>query len=921
MSGHDDATVADGRPVASLSGVIHAYGRTRALDDVSLDIPAGRTVGLLGPDGVGKSTLLALVSGARRIQSGTVTALGGDMADKAHRTAVLPRIAYMPQGLGKNLYMDLTIEENLEFFARLFDQDATERRRRIDDLTASTGLEPFQKRPAGQLSGGMKQKLGLCCALIHDPDLLILDEPTTGVDPFSRRQFWSLIARIRRIRPGMSVLVSTAYMDEAAGFDWLIAMNEGKVLATGTPSDLLKQTGAATLDEAFIDLLPEDERRGHKNLKVPPRRDGDHENAIVARDLVQVFGSFAAVDGVSFEIERGEIFGFLGSNGCGKTTTMKMLTGLLPPTSGEAWLFGRKIDGDGMELRKRVGYMSQSFSLYTELTVRQNLVLHAQLFHLPADRVEARVRDLIARFDLGDYRDDIPDRLPLGVRQRLSLAVAIVHEPEILILDEPTSGVDPVARDGFWEILIDLARNQGVTIFISTHFMNEGERCERISLMHAGKVLACDAPAALVEARGARTLEDAFIGYLEEAIGETEAVVPEQAPEPAAPGEPARAAKPKRGFSFRRMRAYSLREGKELLRDPVRLAVALIGTMILMMVFGYGLTTDVEHLNFAVLDHDNSLESRQYVESLSGSRYFSEQPPLKNHADLENRLRSGAITLAIEMPPRFGKDLMRGETPEIAATIDGAMPFRAETIAGYVSGMHQSYILDQYARAFGEAPKLLTADIESRFRYNQDFKSVYAMVPSVMALLLIFIPAILTAVSIVREKELGSITNLYVTPVSKLEFLMGKQLPYVIIGYVNFILMTLMAVIVFGVPIKGSLPTLALGAFLYILGTTAFGLLFSTFTKTQVAALAGTAIASVLPAVQFSGLMQPVSTLEGFGAVIGNIYPTSHFLTISVGTFTKGLELSDLSASFLALAPAAPILVALSVLLLKKQEA
>ncbi|WP_346896170.1 ribosome-associated ATPase/putative transporter RbbA [uncultured Roseibium sp.] len=921
MPAQDDMTSGSDRPVASLAGLSHLYGNTRALDDVTLDIPSGRTVGFLGPDGVGKSTLLALLSGARRIQTGTVTALDGNMADKAHRTAVLPRIAYMPQGLGKNLYMDLTIEENLAFFARLFDQDAVERRHRIDDLTASTGLKPFLKRPAGKLSGGMKQKLGLCCALIHDPDLLILDEPTTGVDPLSRRQFWSLIARIRRSRPGMSVLVSTAYMDEAAGFDWLIAMNDGKVLATGTPADLLEQTGAATLDEAFIDLLPEEERRGHRTLTVPPRGDGDHDKAIVARDLVQVFGSFTAVDRVSFEIERGEIFGFLGSNGCGKTTTMKMLTGLLPPTSGEAWLFGKKIDGSGMETRKRVGYMSQSFSLYTELTVRQNLVLHAQLFHMPEDRIGARVQQLIDQFDLGAYTDDLPDRMPLGVRQRLSLAVAIVHEPEILILDEPTSGVDPVARDGFWEILIDLARNQGVTIFISTHFMNEGERCDRISLMHAGRVLACDAPAALVEARGAGSLEEAFIGYLEEAIGETEAVVADDAPELVAGATPKTPAKPRKGFSFRRMRAYSLREGKELMRDPVRLAVALIGTMILMMVFGYGLTTDVEHLNFAVLDNDNSLESRQYVESISGSRYFKEQPPLKNHADLEDRLRGGAITLAIEIPPRFGKDLLRGETPEIAATIDGAMPFRAETIAGYVKGMNQSYILDQYARTYGEAPKLLGADIESRFRYNQDFKSVYAMVPSVMALLLIFIPSILTAVSIVREKELGSITNLYVTPVSKLEFLMGKQLPYVIIGYVNFILMTLMAVIVFGVPIKGSLPTLAFGAFLYILATTAFGLLFSTFTRTQIAAIAGTAIGSIVPAVQFSGLMQPVSTLEGFGALVGKIYPTAHFLTISVGTFTKGLDFSDLSMSFLALAPAAPILVALSVLLLKKQEA
>ncbi|POF31667.1 ribosome-dependent ATPase [Roseibium marinum] len=906
-------------PVASLAGVRHLYGGTAALDGVTLDIPAGCMVGFLGPDGVGKSTLLALVSGARKIQTGTVTALGGDMADKGHRRKVLPRIAYMPQGLGKNLYMDLTVRENLEFFAQLFDQGVAERRARIDDLTRSTGLRPFLARPAGKLSGGMKQKLGLCCALIHDPDLLILDEPTTGVDPLSRRQFWSLVARIRRDRPHVSVLVATAYMDEASGFDWLVAMNDGKVLAEGTPAEILKTAGASDLEEAFVRLLPEEDRRDHRLLEIPPRSFADHDKAIVASNLVQKFGAFTAVDDVSFEIERGEIFGFLGSNGCGKTTTMKMLTGLLKPTSGQAWLFGKSVGGDGVDTRKRVGYMSQAFSLYSELTVRQNLVLHAQLFHLAPDKAERRIGELIERFDLGSHLDDLPEKLPLGVRQRLSLAVAIVHEPEMLILDEPTSGVDPVARDVFWELLIDLSRNQGVTIFISTHFMNEGERCDRISLMHAGKVLACDTPEALVEACGAETLEGAFIGYLEEAIGtgpESEAL--EEAGRQAV--QPATVAAPRKGFSLRRMSAYSQRESKELLRDPVRLAFALVGTMILLMVFGFGITTDVENLNYAVLDLDRSVESRQYLEGLSGSRYFSGQAPLADHADMEKRLRSGDIVLAIEIPPQFGRDLLRGQSPEIAATIDGAMPFRAETTAGYVAGMHQEYMLDQYSRFYGERPEILEAVIETRFRYNQDFKSVYSMVPSVIALLLIFIPAILTAVSVVREKELGSITNLYVTPVSKLEFLLGKQLPYVLLGLVNFALMTAMAVTVFGVPVKGSLTTLVAGAVLYVFASTAFGLFFSSLTRTQVAALAATAIGTTLPAIQFSGMMQPVNTLDGFGAVIGAVFPMSHFLTISVGTFTKGLSFSDLTASFLALAPAGPVLIALSVILLAKQE-
>ncbi len=506
--------------VARLAGVSLKYGETVALDGIDLDVPAGRMIGLIGPDGVGKSSLLSLLSGARAVQQGTVETFGGDMRSRKHRDAVCPRIAYMPQGLGKNLYPTLSVEENLHFFGRLFGHDDAERRRRIDDLTRSTGLHPFLARPAGKLSGGMKQKLGLCCALIHDPDLLILDEPTTGVDPLARAQFWDLIARIRATRPAMSVIVATAYMDEAQRFDWLVAMDAGKLLDTGTPAELLGRTGTTSLEAAFIALLPEARRRGHTAVTITPLEAGDDADiAIEARDLTMRFGDFVAVDKVSFRIRRGEIFGFLGSNGCGKSTTMKMLTGLLPASEGQAWLFGHEIDPKDIDTRKRVGYMSQAFSLYGELTVRQNLALHARLFAVPAAQIPARVAEMVERFALADVLDTLPANLPLGIRQRLSLAVAMVHKPELLILDEPTSGVDPVARDNFWRLLIGLSRNERVTIFISTHFMNEAERCDRISLMHAGRVLVSDKPVELVRKRNATTLEEAFIAYLTDASG------------------------------------------------------------------------------------------------------------------------------------------------------------------------------------------------------------------------------------------------------------------------------------------------------------------------------------------------------------------------------------------------------------------
>ncbi|MBZ9567597.1 ribosome-associated ATPase/putative transporter RbbA [Modicisalibacter tunisiensis] len=901
--------------VARLDGVSLHYRATTALDDVTLTLPAGCLVGVVGPDGVGKSSLLALLAGARRLQQGRVEVLGGDMAASAHRRAICRRIAYLPQGLGRNLYPSLSIAENLAFFARLFDLDAAERARRIGELTAATGLAPFVDRPAGQLSGGMKQKLGLCCALIHDPDLLILDEPTTGVDPLSRVQFWALIDRIRTQRPGMSVIVATAYLEEAARFDRLVAMAAGRVLATGSPREWLARTATISLEAAFVALLPEATRQRHRPLVVPPRRPNP-EVAIEARDLTRRFGDFTAVDRVSFRIERGEIFGFLGSNGCGKTTTMKMLTGLLPASGGETRLFGRPLDAGDLATRRRVGYMAQGFSLYGELTVRQNLVLHARLFQL-ADG-ETRVAAMLIRFDLEAVAERLPGELPLGVRQRLSLAVAVIHRPDLLILDEPTSGVDPLARDAFWTLLIELSREDGVTIFIATHFMNEAQRCDRLSLMHAGRVLASGSPRELVEACHADNLEAAFIAYLREA--EELAPAPDTGRAPAAfaaDTAPAHARTPR--FSPRRLLAYTRRETRELIRDPLRATLALVGSVVLMVIMAYGISMDVEDLRYAVLDRDRTTTSQAYTLPLSGSRYFIEQPPLASDTELEARLRSGELSLAIEIPPGFGRDLKRGDVPEIGVWIDGSMPMRADTIKGYVLGLHADY-LRRLAADSQEAPPPAPVDIALRYRYNPDVKSLPAMAPAVIPLLLMLIPAMLTALGVVREKELGSIVNLYVTPVTRLEFLLGKQLPYIAFGMLNMLMLVALARWGFGVPITGSLPALMLGGLLYVTCATGMGLAMSAITRSQIAAILATAIATLVPAVQFSGFMHPVAALQGIGALVGAVYPTSHFLTITRGVFSKALGLPDLIPDVLALAAAIPVLITLSVVGLRKQE-
>ncbi|WP_294539153.1 ribosome-associated ATPase/putative transporter RbbA [uncultured Rhodoblastus sp.] len=899
--------------VARLDRVTHLYGRVRALDDVSLELPAGKRIGLIGPDGVGKSTLLALVAGVRRIQTGEVMALGGDMRDAGHRAACAARIAYMPQGLGRNLYPTLSVFENIDFFGRLFGQGAPERAARIAELLAATGLAPFADRPAAQLSGGMKQKLSLCCALIHDPDLLILDEPTTGVDPLSRRQFWELIDRIRARRAHMSVIVATAYMEEAERFDWLAALNDGKVIGAGAPAELRARTGQPTLDAAFISLLPAEAQADHQPIVLPPLPPDDGAPAIEAENLTCRFGDFTAVDHVSFKIRRGEIFGFLGSNGCGKSTTMKMLTGLLKPSEGRALLFGQTLDAGDLATRRRVGYMSQGFSLYSELTVRQNLRLHAELFDLPDKEVGPRIEEMLKRFDLAGVADSRPESLPLGMKQRLQLAVAVIHRPDMLILDEPTSGVDPIARDNFWRLLIALSREDGVTIFISTHFMNEAERCDRISLMHAGKVLAIGAPAELVAQSGKANLEQAFIARLETAegpqtIGEAEF----------RDGAPPKGGKPK-AFDPARLWAYARRETMEILRDRLRLGFAILAPVLLLLTFGYGISFDVENLSFAAFDQDNSLESRELLENFAGSRYFAQKRDIASETDLERRLASGELKLAVEIPAGFGKDLVAGKSPEVAVWIDGAMPFRGETIRSYIDGISKVYLAEQYRRR-NLVSVASPINIETRFRYNQAFKSVYSIIPGVIMLILMLIPTMLTAVGVVREKEVGSIANFRSTPVTRTEFLLGKQAPYVLLSFLSFLLLLATAIVLFGLPVRGSAPALVLGALLYIFATTSLGILLSSFVSTQVAATFIAAIISILPTVNFSGLLIPVSSLSDSGRWVGLAFPSSWFQEISVGAFTKGLGFPTLAPDLAALVLFSLAYLICAVAALQKQE-
>ena len=1196
----------------TISHLTHRYGKTLALNDLSLTLPRGLTVGLIGPDGVGKSTLLALIAGVRRIQSGELHVLGGDMRKPADRQALSHRIAYMPQGLGRNLYPTLSVYENIDFHARLFGLPARERRARIARLLEATGLAPFPDRATGKLSGGMKQKASLCCALVHAPDLLILDEPTTGVDPLSRRQFWALVADLQRETAGMTVLVATAYIEEAEPFAQLWAMDAGKLLVNAPTREVM--AGHANLEEAYIRLLPPEKQQGTGGLDLTPFvADPRLPPAIEAHGLTKRFGDFTSVDNVSFTIQQGEIFGFLGSNGCGKSTTMKMLTGLLQATSGTAELLGAPVDAGSVATRMRVGYMSQAFSLYEELTVRQNLALHARLYRLGA-RSKAAIKEGLEQFDLVDVADTKPAALPLGIRQRLQLAAACLHRPEVLILDEPTSGVDPAARDMFWRHLLRMSREDKITIFVTTHFMNEAARCDRISFMHQGRVLAVGTPAELVAQYQAPNLEEAFVQYLlldeaaqkekagemattaqspavlppplqrsaagegwgggsvrtssadvetssattanepptaapsptelppppvgegggggskkssvasfmsaetastteegleggsehapttnaglhsdtesappqgvnpslppprpsptggggftveESASAEAAATLPPPQPSPTGGGgltveegtsdstisdneppaitagdtptaaqsstdlpppqpspaadasascegggytatesataneppaiiaddtptaaqsptvlpppsqrsaagegwggssarissadvetssattanEPPTAApspaelppppvgegggggsKQSSAASFQSLRGwlatirtFAIREGKELLRDHVRTFFALFGPVILMTAVTWGVSFDVGNLAFAVRDRDQSAESRAIVEYFAGSSQFHQLPPLAADADIDAALESSSAKMIIDIPPSFGRDLLRGARPEIGFYLDGAESFNAANLTGYIASILGDYARDQ-AHAHGIRLPPDAAQLVPRFRYNPDFKSILAIAPGVLMLALSLFPAMMAAVGVVREREIGSIANFYASPASRLQFLLGKQLPYLAAAMLSFLILYLMMRYWFGVPLNGSAAALLTGTLLMCATTTATGLLVSCFTRSQVAAIFITAVGTVMPAMSFSGFLVPVSSLQGGAYIMGKILPSAWYANLTTGTFVKGLGYPDLVREHFILGGYYLIILTLAVLNLKKQE-
>lgn len=544
--------------IVNVSGFVKHYKKHVAVDGVNLEIRKGEIYGLIGPDGAGKSSLMKAIAGVLTYDNGSVEVFGTLVDSERAAERVKQRLGFLPQGLGLNLYPDLSVEENIDFFARLRlvpEQELGERKAR---LLAMTRLDKFRDRAMKHLSGGMKQKLGLICTLIHEPELAILDEPTTGVDPVSRRDFWSILAELLQEK-GMTALVSTAYMDEAARFHRLSFLSNGTVLVSGTPAEVqalvpglmvtfeaapqleaitrLKQTYQQVevlgprlhvftkdidhaqavqhieaslgdikpdrvqvddpeLEDVFVSLLLR--QAENQQVSVIPsaaKRTQNDGLAIEARQLLRNFGSFRAVDHVSFQVKQGEIFGLLGANGAGKTTVIKMLNGILPPTGGEGWVAGADMKTAGGTIKERIGYMSQAFSLYLDLTVEENIRLFAGIYGLDNRATGQRLQWIVSMAGLKGYELSMTGRLPMGVRQRLALGCALVHQPRVLFLDEPTSGVDPIGRRHFWDILSKLAREDGVAILVTTHYMSEAEHCDHLALMYAGRIVADGSPA------------------------------------------------------------------------------------------------------------------------------------------------------------------------------------------------------------------------------------------------------------------------------------------------------------------------------------------------------------------------------------------------------------------------------------------
>jgi ABC-type multidrug transport system ATPase subunit/ABC-type Na+ efflux pump permease subunit len=946
---------------------------TRSLDNVSLEVRRGALTALVGPDGAGKTTLMRLTAGLMTADSGDLSVLGIDVA--ANPQQVQSQIGYMPQRFG--LYQDLSVQENLDLYADLHGIGADERRDRYPRLMEMTALGPFVQRQAGRLSGGMKQKLGLACTLICSPELLLLDEPTVGVDPLSRRELWAIILQLVKDE-GLTVLLSTSYLDEAERCGHVIVLHEGKVLSHGRPDEVAElATGRVFLAEPppgrtprgmqalmldspdVIDAVPEG---GHVRLvmaaeasgttfdgasmtpararfedgfmlllrRITPDRpavamtlerhpaaDGD-QVVVEVKDLVRHFGAFTAVDHVSFAVRRSEIFGLLGPNGAGKTTTFRMLCGLLPPTHGTLRVAGVDLHRARAAARQQLGYVAQKFALYGNLSVAENLDFFASAYGLRGARRRERIAWALEQFELEPLLRQPSGLLPGGYKQRLAMAAALLHEPEILFLDEPTSGADPLARREFWRRITSLAE-QGVTVIVTTHFMEEAEYCDHVAILDHGRILAHGTPAEIrryapVEEGRESRMEDAFIAIVA-ASRKVEASPPVQlqvtAPRPftidGTPGD----------LTARVWRIWALvkKEVRQILRDPSSIAVGVVMPVLLILLFGYGLTLDVKNVPVAVVLEDTSPDAIELASTFQLSPYFHAQL-MTSMAQAEDLILASQVDGIIRIRPDFSRQMRSGDA-EVQILAHGRDANRARIIQGYAQGAVGQW----NARRIAEGQNVSSGPVvvQDRLWFNEANESRYFLVPGLVVLVMTVLGALLTALVVAREWEQGTFEALFVTPVRSGEILLSKVLPYLGLGIFGLVLCLLAAKFLFQVPFLGSLWVLSLGSLLYLLVALGIGLLISSTVKAQFVASLIVVVAAFIPALMLSGFLFELHNLPVAVRFLSYLFPARYFVALLQTVLLAGDVWPMILPNLAVLAGMAMLLFALTRVGFKKQ--
>ena len=872
-----------------------AKGRRPALDHIDADIWGGKVTGLVGPDGAGKTTLIRIIAGLLIPRAGEVEVLGFNPAREAEH--IHKRCGYMPQRFG--LYEDLNVIQNLNLYADLRGVLGQEREESFRRLLEFTDLKQFTSRKAGALSGGMKQKLGLACALLGKPELLLLDEPSVGVDPISRRDLWEMVQELAS--EGIGVLWSTAYLDEAELCEEVILLNEGKKLFSGPPKELTQRVASRTFslavregrrkvlaralqddsvvdgvvqgesvrlvfrdsnirfepasvgaeantelepvnprfEDAFIDALggmSKGESAVAKAMQPIPKGD---KPVIECHALTKRFDNFVATDQVTFSVQRGEIFGLLGPNGAGKSTTFKMLCGLLRPSDGDARVAGFDLRQAASQARNRLGYMAQKFSLYGNLTVQQNLAFFSGIYGLTGQRQCEAVDRMVQIFGFKDYLSMPSGQLPLGFKQRLAMGCSLMHEPDVLFLDEPTSGVDPIARREFWTHINALVE-KGRTVMVTTHFMDEAEYCDRIALIYRGKVIALGAPDALKRSvRSPKcpdpTMADTFIALIERSEGKAEGSPVKPAARIPVPSQQEGFAKTSATNDFesawRRLCSLIWKEVIQIVNDPSSILIAFVLPVLLLFLYGYGVSLDSTKIKLGFAIEGRTPEVESLLAAFQDSKYFILKVSF-SRKQLEQDLVDGQIRGLVVVPIDFSRQRRwNNSEPPIQIIADGSEPTTANFVQNYVRAVAELWLQQRSVETAGPMPVLV--NIENRMWFNPSLESKNYILPGSIAIIITMIGTLLTAMVVAREWERGTMEAMMATPVRIQEIILGKLLPYYGLGLGSMFFCAVVSVFAFRTPFRGSFLSLFLFTSLYLFTCLGIGLLVSTLAKSQ----------------------------------------------------------------------------------------